>query len=171
MKLAFLALGLALVVACKKPEPPHIVPKEARVAAVSPAGVDIVVKVEATNPNTVTLSARSFTGKAKLDGKYDLAMVTVERPIVLPPQQPTMLEVPMTLPWSDMNALATLATAQKPVPYVIDGSVTVGGESLNVTLPYSLSGTIAREQLIAAAMRGLPTLIPPVPAPAPAPPR
>jgi len=128
-------------------------------------GIDIVVKVEATNPNSVTLSAQSFTGKAKLDGKYDLATVSVTKPIVLPPKTPTMLEVPMTMPWSDATALAALASAQKPVPYVIDGMVTVGGESLNVSIPYSLSGTIAREQIIAAAMKSIPGLSFPVPVP------
>lgn len=140
-------------------------PKEARVAAVSPTGLDIVVKVEATNPNNVTLSAQSFTGKAKLDGKYDLATVTVAKPISIPPKTPTILEVPMTLPWSDGTALIALATAQKPVPYVVDGTVTIGGESLNVSVPYSLSGTISREQIIAAGAKSLPAGLPfPIPA-------
>lgn len=144
--------------ACSKPQPPTIVPKEARVAAISPAGIDLVLKVEATNPNSMTLSAQSFTGKAKLDGKWDLATVTISKPVVLPPREPTMIEVPLTMPWQDANALIAMSTAQKPVPYVVDGTVKVGGESLNIDIPYSVSGTISREQIAAAAMKSIPAL-------------
>jgi LEA14-like dessication related protein len=157
----FVLLGLALLVAllaCSKPQPPTIVPKEARVAAISPAGLDLVVKVEATNPNNIALSAQSFTGKAKLDGKYELATVTISKPVSLPPHQPTMIDVPLTMPWQDVNALVAMSTAQKPIPYVVDGTVKVGGESLNVDIPYSVSGTITREQLTAAAMKSIPAI-------------
>src|SRR5688572_2919223 len=92
-----LALGSG---ACKKPDPPKLTPKEARVTAITTRGLDILLKVEATNPNSMTLSARSVTGKAKLDGRYDLATVTIEKPVVLPPNNvPTMIDAPMTLPW------------------------------------------------------------------------
>ncbi len=154
-------LGIGLFVglsACSKLEPPTIVPKSARVATVSPAGLDVVVQVEATNPNSVTLSAQSFTGKATVDGKYELATVTVTKPVVLPPKTPTLIEVPMTMPWQDLNAVVAMSTAQKAVPYVITGTVTVGGESLNVQVPYSMSGTITKEQLTAAAMRSIPAI-------------
>lgn len=157
----FVLLGLTSLVvllACSKPQPPTIVPKAARVAAISPVGIDLIVQVEATNPNRVTLSAQSFTGKAKLDGKYELATVTVSKPVVLPPHQPTMIDVPLTMPWQDANALIAMSTAQRPVPYVVDGTVKVGGESLNVDIPYSVSGTITREQIAAAAMKSIPAI-------------
>jgi LEA14-like dessication related protein len=156
--IALFHLLLAGSSACSKPEPPTIVPKEARVAAVSPTGLDIVVRVEATNPNTMTLTAQSFTGKAKLDGKYELATVTITKPVSLPPKTPTMIDVPMTMPWQDLNALLAMSSAQKPVPYVVDGTVTIGGESLNVAVPYTMSGTITKEQLSAAAMRSIPAI-------------
>jgi LEA14-like dessication related protein len=149
---AFLAAG------CSKPEPPTLEPKEARVTAVGPAGVDLLLRMEATNPNRITLSAQSVTGKAKLDGKWDLGTVTISKPVVLPPNVPTMIDVPMTLPWTDMKALGTLATATAPVPYVVEGTITVGGERLNVNLPFTISGTITREQIIGAALKGLPAI-------------
>src|SRR5688572_9879969 len=100
------AIGLACTLAlgsgaCKKPDPPKLTPKEARVTAITTRGIDVLLKVEATNPNGMTLSARSVTGKAKLDGRYDLATVTIEKPVVLPPNNvPTMIEAPLSLPWS-----------------------------------------------------------------------
>ena len=51
-------VALVLVSACKKPEPPHITPKEAKVTMVGPAGVTMEVKVEAMNPNSYALTAQ-----------------------------------------------------------------------------------------------------------------
>lgn len=151
-------LALVSITACSKPEPPKIVPKEARVTAITPAGIEVALKVEATNPNSVTLQAQSFTGKAKLDGKWELASVTIVKPVVLPPHAPTMIDVPLTMPWQDTTALVAMATAQKPIPYVVEGTVTVGGESMNVEVPYAVSGTVTREQLAAAAKKAMPQI-------------
>ena len=47
-------------------------------------------------------------------------------------------------------------SAQKPViPYVIDGTVNVGGERLNVDLPYSVAGSVTQAQIMQATMKGL----------------
>lgn len=144
--------------ACQKPEPPHITPKEARVAAIGPQGLDLVIKVEATNPNRVTLSAQSFTAKARLDGRWDMGSVTVAKPIVLPPHTPTMIDVTMAVPWTDVKALTALAGARGPVPYVVDGSARIGGERINVDVPFSMSGTISREQVTNAVLKSIPTV-------------
>lgn len=143
---------------CQKPEPPQITPKEARVVAINPQGLELVLKVEAINPNRVTLSAQSFSGKAKLDGKWEMGAVTVTKPVVLPPNAPTVIDVPMTMPWRDMQSLAALAGTQRPVPYVVEGTVRIGGERINVDVPFSLSGTITREQVTNAALRSLPAI-------------
>lgn len=155
-----LALGSTLVSvsACQKPAPPHVTPKEARVVAVSPQGLDIMLKVEATNPNSVTLSAQAISAKAKLDNRWDMGTVTIAKPVVLPPNTPTMIDVPMTLPWNDANALVALAASQKPVPYSVEGSARIGGERLNVDVPFALSGTISREQIASAAMKSFPAI-------------
>ena len=144
--------------ACSKPEPPTLVPKEVKVTAVSTAGLSVLVKTEATNPNRITLSVQSVTGKAKLDGKWDLGTVTIAKPAVLPPNVPTMVDVPLTMPWKDVSVLGMLASSPGPVPYDIEGTVTIGGEKLNVDLPFRLSGTITREEIANAALRSLPVI-------------
>jgi hypothetical protein len=149
---------LLALVGCKKPVPPQIVPKAARATAISPAGLDLVIDVVATNPNSVTLSAQSVSAKATLAGKWELGTVRIDKPIALAPNVPTPLEVPMSMPWTDARALASLATAPGPVPYVVEGTVTVGGESLHVDLPFTLQGTLTREQIAAAAMKSIPQI-------------
>jgi LEA14-like dessication related protein len=157
---AVLTFGGLFGTGCQKPAPPHITPKEARVVAVSPQGLDILLKVEATNPNNFTLSAQTISAKAKLDNRWDMGSVTIAKPVVLPPNTPTMIDVPMTMPWRDLNALGALASApaQKPVPYSVEGSAKIGGERLNVDVPFALSGTISREQIAGAAMKSFPSI-------------
>jgi LEA14-like dessication related protein len=144
--------------ACKKPAPPTIVPKEARAVGISPSGLDLVIVVEATNPNAITLSAQSVTATAKLDGTWDVGTVTITKPFALPPNAPTRLDVPLTIPWTDVRALGALALAQKPVSYVVEGTVGIGGDHLSVDLPFSVTGTITREQIAAAALKSIPSL-------------
>lgn len=153
------------MISCAKPKAPTVVPKESRVTAIGPAGIDVVVKVEATNPNTFTISTRSVTAKAKLDGRWDMGTVTIPHVLVLPPSTPTTFDMPMHLNWTDVQALGSLAMTPKPVPYVIEGTVNVGGESLNVDVPFTVSGTITREQIVQTAMKGLPKI--PILAPPP----
>ena len=154
---AFVLLGSA----CAKPEPPRITPKEARVTAIGPQGIELLLLVEAVNPNRFTLTAQSFTGKATLDGKWEMGSVTIDKAIVLPPNVPTPIEVPMKLPWTDLRALTALAMSPRPVPYAVQGSAKIGGDRLNVDVPFGIVGTITREQIAAAAMKSLPGAFPP----------
>jgi LEA14-like dessication related protein len=149
---------------CRKPEPPRVTPKEARIVAVSAAGMDVLMKVEAFNPNASTLSARSVTATARLDGRWEMGSITIAKPVVLPPNAATTLDVPVMLPWKDIGALSALATTPRPVPYAIEGTVQISGERLNIDVPFAVTGTITREQLAGAALKGLPP-IPGVPTP------
>jgi len=150
--------------ACAKPEPPTLTPKMTQVTGLGPAGVDLLIRVEATNPNRATLTARSVNAKAVLNGKWELGGTTVSKPVVLPHATPTLIDVSMRLPWANIGTLAELATATGPVPYVVTGTVNVGGERLNFDLPFSLTGTITREQILASFVEGVRAL--PLPAPA-----
>src|SRR5262249_54464696 len=106
----------------------------------------------------VELSARSVTGKVVLDGKYDLGSATISKPISLPAGARTTLDVPLALNWHDVGALAQLAAQSRPVPYSVDGTVTVGGERLNVDLPFHMTGTITQETLVEVTTHSLPAI-------------
>jgi LEA14-like dessication related protein len=155
----FVAAGcLVALIACSKPDPPVLTPKSARVTQVSLAGVDLMLDVEAMNPNAVELAIREVSGKVVLDGKYDLGIATVAAPIRLPAGARTEVAVPMALTWKDVSALATLAASSRAVPFTVDGTVNVGGERLNVDVPFHLTGTLTHDDLVKAAQRSLPGL-------------
>ena len=158
MRLLAVALSLValVVVGCSKPDPPVLTPQSAKVTGVTFAGVSLELRLEAFNPNSSELSARSVTGKVVLDGRVDLGTAKVASAIRLPAGARTTLDVPLALTWTDVSALAVLASSNRAIPYTIDGTVTVGGERLNVDLPFHMDGSITHEEMVQATSRSLP---------------
>jgi LEA14-like dessication related protein len=155
LRAAALALALA---ACSRPEPPTLTPELATVTRVTPAGIDLQVRLDAYNPNGIEISARSVKANVMLDGKYDVGTVTVPMPLSLPAKKRTRLDVPLSVKWRDLTGLAALAASNRGVPYQLDGSVSLGGDTLNVDVPFRMGGTITHEQLVQAVTNSLPKL-------------
>ena len=142
---------VAVAVACSKPQPPQLTPKEAKVTSVD-------------------LSVRTVVAHVIVDGNQDLGTVTASQPFNLPANARTVIDVPMSVKWKNVGSVASIAAAKRPVPYTVDGTATVGGERLNVDVPFKMSGTLTAEQLQQAGMKslqgipglqGLPGLLPP----------
>lgn len=146
---------VALVLACSKPKPPTLVPKAAQVTAIDPQGVTLDLAVEMTNPNGFTLAVQSVSGHVVLADGSDLGEVRVGQAVTLPPGAPTLVKVPMTVHWAGVAVLAANALGGRDLPFTVSGSVAVGGEKLNVEVPYSMAGTITQEQLRRAATTSL----------------
>ena len=49
-----------------------------------------------------------------------------------------------------------LAQTTGDVPFVVDGTVTIGGSLLSVGVPYHLDGTVTHAQLVSTALRSIP---------------
>ena len=146
---------------CTKPKAPQLTPKEVAVTAVDIGGFDMRVKMDAFNPNGFDIAVRGIVAHVVVDGTQDLGTVSASQPIVLPANAHTLVDVPMSVKWKGISGLASLAQAKKPVPYTVDGTATVGGESLNVDVPFKLDGKITPEQVQQAAaksLRGIPGL-------------
>ena len=146
------------VMACGKPELPTFVPIRARVTAVTPVGIDLVATLSATNPNRIDIPMRGVSGHLVLHKTTDLGIVTIPFPNTLPGNQTTTLDVPLSVPWRDLLALGQLAALNTEIPYTMDGSVGLGGELVNVEIPFHLEGTVTQNQLIDAARNSIPGL-------------
>ena len=167
MIVALASVGLC---GCTKPKNPQLTPKEVTVTSVDITGFDMRVKMEAFNPNGFDITVRNIVAHVILNGTQDLGTVTASQPITLPANARTPIDVPMNVKWKGLGGLASLAQARAPVPYTVDGTATVGGESLNIDLPFKLEGKITPEQVQQAAakslqgipgLQGLPGLAPP----------
>lgn len=146
------------LVACSRPEPPTLRPEAAVVTAVTAQGIDFLVQIQAYNPNSIDLTTRSMKANVLLDGKYDVGTVTVPAPLKLSAKQWTPIQVPLSVKWQDLTSIAALGAQRRGVPYQVNGTVAIGGETLNVDLPFRLAGTITHEQLMAAIGNSLPGL-------------
>jgi LEA14-like dessication related protein len=165
MKRFVVAFAVVLVAfalsACAKPKPPQLTPKEVIVTDVSLRGFDMRVKMDAFNPNGFDIAVRAITAHVMLGGTQDLGTVTVTQPMSLPAKAHALIDVPLNVKWMGLVGLGSLAQAQKPIPYTVDGVATFGGESLNVDLPFKLAGEITPEQIRQAAaksLQGIPAL-------------
>lgn len=161
---------VASTAACSRPKAPQLTPQEAQITSVDVNGFDMRVKIDAFNPNGFPLAVRTVSAHVIVDGTQDLGTVTALQPINLPANAHTILDVPMNVKWKGIGGLATIAASKRPVPYVLDGTASVGGESLNVDVPFKLQGVLTAEQLQQAAVKslqnipglqGLPGLLPP----------
>ena len=163
LRTAFAAAALVLI-ACTKPVPPRLTPISARVTAISTLGIDVELKLAAENLNSLDFKARSVTATITLDGRYTLGAVTVPQKVTLPAHQTTTIDVPVSSRWQDLAGIVNLATTAKDVPYKVEGTVELGGDTLSVNVPFEVQGTVTRAQLTAAMLKsipGIPGLIPP----------
>jgi LEA14-like dessication related protein len=169
---AIIAGAGAATAGCTTPQPPQLTPQSAAITSVDIAGFDMRVKMDAFNPNGVELSIQSVTAHVIVDGNQDLGTVTASQAFTLPANAHTALDVPMSVKWKSVGNLATIAAARRDVPYTLDGTAKVGGERLNIDLPFKLTGTLTAAQLQQAGMKslqaipgleGLPGLLPPPP--------
>jgi LEA14-like dessication related protein len=147
-------LLVVALLACARPQRPQVTPRVVHVAAISPAGIDLDVQLAVHNPNAFALSAQAVTGTLYVGREQRLGRGEAR------PQQPILANSEgvvasrVHIDWADVTALLPLLREER-VPYEFRGDVTLGGESLNVTLPFSLAGELTRAELIQAGSRGL----------------
>lgn len=150
-----LAAALALV-ACTRPEPPTITPISGRVASINSSGITVEAKLEADNPNDFDIKVRSFTATIVLDRQHDIGTVTTRHPLTLPANKKKIFDVPIAMKWNDVGALAPLALTNRDVPYDASGTVKIGARSIEVELPFKVSGVVTHQQIVQAIGRSIP---------------
>jgi len=157
VRAALLAVMLVLV-GCSRPRAPTITPEKASITSLGADGIGVLVQLGLENPNSFDLAGRALTAKVVLDGTREVGTVTVPNAIQLPAGKRTDLSVPMTLPWKDLTALVTLAAQGRDIPYEVDGTITVGGDTFHADVPFRLTSVLTREQLVQATVKSLPRL-------------
>jgi LEA14-like dessication related protein len=146
------------IVACSKPDAPTLTPERVEVLGVTPQGLSLQITLKADNPNGFALSARSVKARVVLDGSVDLGEVVVPAKVKLPKRASTSIVVPLQVKWTNLAALGLLAASKPVIPFTMTGTANVGGEGLNLDLPFTLAGSLTREQLLQATAAGLPAL-------------
>ena len=143
--------------ACARPEPPTITPIAGRVVSISASGIKVEAKLEAYNPNGFDIRVERATTHLVLDRTFDAGTVTLPFPVDLPAKQRKDIDVPVALSWTDALQIAPMAISNRDVPYVADGTIRVSAASLELDLPFKVTGFVTHQQLV-QAVRSLPTL-------------
>lgn len=150
-----LSLTLLGLVACQKPEPPKVTPRVARVTGVGPGSLELSVDLDVENPNPFPLIARTVTGKLATASGVEIGSGRAEPNGSIPAKGSALVPSQLSVRFSNLAGLAPLALSGQPVPYVFSGIATIGGERLNVEVPFSVKGELTRDQLLGAGLRGL----------------
>jgi LEA14-like dessication related protein len=157
--IAPLALAAALSVAsCSRPDPPKLTPEQASITSITPSGIGLSLTLDAYNPNSIALSTQSVKAKVTFDGKYNAGDVNVATPLSLPAGKHTKLEIPLTVKWNDLAGLIALGASNRDVPYQVEGTLTLGGDTLNVDVPFRISGIMTHAEIKRATLSSLPSL-------------
>jgi len=152
-KVATTLAGL-VALSCSKPEPPKVEPHSVQVKTLALTGIQIRSELDVTNPNSFPLVVRSVDGKLLVGSGIEVGNGRLLSGANIPAKGTVRVVGDMSLPWSNFAAFAPLAASGKPVPYTFDGTANIGGEKLNIDVPFKIKGEITREQMLAAGLRG-----------------
>jgi LEA14-like dessication related protein len=148
------ALALGVLAGCATPQPPTVTPQVARVVQVNQKGVELQVTLAVKNPNAFALSAHEVNGTLFVEGGQKLGTGKSNPQQSIPAHGVGQVESHVKIAWDDVPALQKFLL-QAEVPYEFKGNVTLGGDTLHLTLPFEMKGTLTREQLLQAGLRGL----------------
>jgi LEA14-like dessication related protein len=149
--------ALLLTAACAKPKPPTITPKSAQVLSVGGTGLTLAVTFDVTNPNRFPLVVHSVDGRFSLGegAGVELGKAHAQPASSIPAQGTSTVTSQVAIGWTNLAALTPFMLSPAAVPYRFEGGATLGGESLNVSLPFTLSGELTRAQMIGVGLSGL----------------
>jgi Late embryogenesis abundant protein len=148
---------LALACSLLKPSPPVITPRSASVTRATSAGLGLRVELSARNTARVDVTIQSIDVRLTLAGR-DLGMTHIGGETRLPSNTDVPLSLEVTAPWQDLPGILLATAFNENVPYHLDGTVRVGGEHLNVDVPFQMDSTIPRSVLTGAATGSLPSV-------------
>jgi LEA14-like dessication related protein len=153
------ALLVSALFACQKPTPPKIISAQPTSVTVDARGVSLGMELQLENDNGVDIPVQSVQTNVVLD-TVTVGPASIAAPVTLAAHKTTPVPITVPLAWPDLGAVASAAAAGRDVKYTATGTVTLGGDLVNVTLPFQAMGTIAAKDLARGAVDLLPGLMP-----------
>ena len=152
---------LALAVGCSKPQPPSLTPRSAQVTAIKPDGVQLSLILAAHNPNSFPIIVNAVSGSFELRDGTPLGSGQSAASFSIPGEGDQDLSATLDVRFTSLSVLTPYALQAKAVPYRIRGTARVGGDHLNVDVPFTIDGELTPEQVVAAGLRGAANLLAP----------
>jgi LEA14-like dessication related protein len=153
---SFVILFALALASCVKPTPPTVTPKALRVVTIRPTGLELQVELDVYNPNSFPLVVSSVEGVVELGGGVELGRARSSLDGRIPAKTTTPVSSRISVSWTNLPALSPFLLTDQPVEYRFRGTAAVGGERLNVNLPFELQGKLTRAELLQAGIAALP---------------
>ena len=117
----------------------------------------LAVTFDVANPNRFPLIVHAVDGRFSLGAGagVELGKAHAEPASSIPAEGTSTVTSQIAVGWTNLPALTPFLLSPAAVPYRFDGSAILGGESLNLSLPFTLTGELTRAQLINAGLSGL----------------
>jgi LEA14-like dessication related protein len=148
-----------LTTACAKPKPPELKPISAQVSALKPEGVELSVVLDARNPNSFPIVCSSVTAKLETQSGASLGSGSTVEAFSIPGGSAKPISTKLDIRWDSVSVIAPYAMTRQPLPYRVTGTARVGGESLNMEVPFTVNGELTQEQVVTAGLRGVGALL------------
>jgi LEA14-like dessication related protein len=140
----------ALAVACARPQPPTITPRSAEVSSANSQGLGLRVHCVLRNGNSFPLTVQRVSVRLTLAAR-DLGVTQISSSLRLPTNTDVPMDIEVRAPWGDLPAIIAVSMFNENIPYRLNGTAQVGGERLNVSVPFALESTLPRSVLTNAA--------------------
>jgi LEA14-like dessication related protein len=155
---ALLVAATLALSACSPPEAPTVKPVSGKVTGINTSGIEVEAKLEAYNPNDFEIQVKSFSAAVTLDHQIKVGTVSSPQTVTLPAKKKKVFEIPISVKWNDVLALAPLALSNRDVPWDADGTVKISASSLDVDVPFKVNGTLTHQQITQAVGRSVPRI-------------
>ena len=149
----------SLALGCARPEPPRITPRSADVTGVTAQGLGLRVHCVVRNTNRFDLTVQRVSVRLTLAGR-DLGVTELPSTLRLPTNTDVPMDIDVRAPWGDLPGIVAVTVFNENIPYRLDGTARVGGERLNVDVPFTLESTLPRRVLLGAASSATPGMPP-----------
>jgi LEA14-like dessication related protein len=153
---AVLTFATVALAACSKPQPPTITTITPTAVMADQHGVTVGLQVGMHNPNRVAIPVKAVNAHLNLDDKLDLGDVQTSEAVTIPAGQDANVPVSIPIAWTDIGQMAVLAGSPHDVKYKASGTVTLGGDLVNVTVPFEATGTLKQQDIAQGTMKTVP---------------
>lgn len=151
--LSVLLLSMLGSPGCSKPKPPTLSPRSARVTAVSRYAVELSVQMDARNPNSFPLIINQVTANCELPDGTLIGTANSAAAFTIPAEGDQVLDAKLSVRLESFAVLAPYAFKLKHLPYRLRGIAKVGGDRLNLDVPFSVEGVLTPQELLATGLR------------------
>lgn len=128
-------------------ERPGVTLEEIQITGLGLSGGSLNLLLDVYNPNSYSLRSLRIDTSIDIEGTH-FGDIELEREFVLPANDNTVVEIPMTFTWSGVGAAARSLLQRGSVSYVLESKILVDTPIGDQTLDFHNRGTVPLTSMI-----------------------